>query len=190
MPHKKRCNMKIFYFITLIILGVSQTFGAPYSQEFIQAVSDEEDQQLREIFPQADLFSIKSGALLHHNAYKTDPESGVNTLVGFVFMTDEVEPDEWAYGGEIEALVGMTTEGVITKVKIVDHYEPFGYFSIDPPEFATQFDGKSILERFEEGYDVDSVTGATITVDGAARVIRKSARRIARAYIARTNSEK
>ena len=79
---------------------------------------------------------------------------------------------------------------MITKVKIVDHYEPFGYFSIDPPEFATQFDGKNILERFEEGYDVDSVTGATITVDGAARVIRKSARRIARAYIARKNSEK
>lgn len=142
--------------------------------------SSEEQDLLKEVFPDAAVFSDKTGRLPHYKAYASDGE----TLLGFVFMTHEVEPEEWAYSSEIEALVGLTLGGVITHVKIVDHYEPFGYFSIDPPEFVKQFDGKSILDPFEEGRDIDTVTRATITVEGAARVIRKAARQIARQHLA------
>ena len=66
---------------------------------------------------------------------------------------------------------------------MIAHREPYGYFSIEPPEFAAQFVGKSVLERFRVGDDVDAVTTATITVSSATRVIRKAARRVAREYL-------
>ena len=168
--------------ILLSLVGVQTFLGSPLAEP-IEQVTEDEEALLREVFPQADIFSTKSGVLPHHKVYKTDPKSGGNTLLGFAFMTHEVEPDEWAYEGPIEILVGMTVEGEIIGVKIVDHYEPFGYFSIDPPEFSEQFAGKSILDQFEEGRDVDSVSRATITVESAARVIKKSARQIARQHL-------
>ncbi|MCB2107606.1 MAG: FMN-binding protein [Rhodobacteraceae bacterium] len=146
--------------------------------------------ELKEMFPAADVFGEKSGQRPHYRAYKVDPATGGLVLAGFVFRADEVEPDEFAYASSIEMLVGLTVDGKITKIKILRHIEPFGYFSIDPPEFSAQFAGKSILDSFEAGYDVDAVTGATITVDGTLRVIRKSTRAIARQYLREQKGEK
>ena len=115
-------------------------------------------------------------------AYETDPETGANTLLGFVFLTTDIVPDERAYGGPIEILAGMTVYGVITGIHLVRHREPWGPFSIERPDFAPQFVGKSILDPFEVGNDIDAITRVTITLDGATRAIRKSARQIARQY--------
>jgi len=156
----------------------------------IREAAPGELKELKDIFPAADLFSEKSGRLPHYKAYSVDAGSGAVNLIGFVFMTNEVEPDEFAYASSIDALVGLTVQGTITKVKILRHIEPFGYFSIDPPEFAAQFEGKSILDPFEWGDDVDAVTGATITVEGAFRVLRKSTRAIARQYLQEQKSGK
>ena len=157
--------------------------------EEIKVAAKEVELQLREVFPSAEMFSVKEGRFPHHKAYGPDPETGERTLLGFVFITIEVEPEEWAYSSEIEMLVGMTTGGVITKVKMIDHYEPFGYFSIDPPEFLEQFEGKSILDPFEEGRDIDTVTRATITIEGAARVIKKAGRKIARQHLSKRQEQ-
>lgn len=185
MPAQKKLNLLIgFVAFALVLVVAGQSSFTVAQVEAIDAASAEEQQRLKEVFPGADVFSAKGGKKPHYKAYATDPKTSVNTLLGFVFMTHEIEPEEWAYSSEIEALVGMTTEGVITKIKMVDHYEPFGYFSIDPTEFVDQFEGKSILDPFEEGRDIDTVTRATITIEGAARVIRKSARQIARQYLA------
>ena len=40
-----------------------------------------------------------------------------------------------------------------------------------------------MLERFEVGGDIDAVTSATVTIEGTARVIRKSARKIVRQHL-------
>lgn len=185
MTAQKKLNLVIGLVAFALVLVVASQVSFTIAQDkAIEAASAEEQLLLKEVFPGADVFSTKEGKKPHYRAYATDSKSGANTLLGFVFMTHEVEPEEWAYSSEIEALVGITTEGVITKVKMVDHYEPFGYFSIDPPEFVDQFEGKSILDPFEEGRDIDTVTRATITIEGAARVIRKSARQIAKQYLA------
>jgi len=76
--------------------------------------------------------------------------------------------------------VGMDTKGVLTGVIVVEHHEPYGDFSIEPPAFATQFRGKSIRDAFRVGMDVDAVSRATISVTSASRAIRNSARRVAR----------
>lgn len=142
------------------------------------------------LFPQADEFSVKMGPLPHYRAYTTDEKTGAKTLLGFLFKTQEIEPEEWAYAGPIETLVGLTVEGKITEIRILYHREPFGSFSIDPPEFRAQFEGKSVLDPFEIGEDIDAVTRATFTVDGAARVIKKSARKIMQQYLAEQKKAK
>ncbi|MDX2144987.1 MAG: FMN-binding protein [Rhodospirillaceae bacterium] len=142
------------------------------------------------LFHDATEFSVKMGPLPHYRAYKTDAATGAKTLLGFLFKTHEVEPDEWAYAGPIETLVGLTTAGTITEIRILYHREPFGSFSIDPPEFRTQFEGKSILAPFEIGEDVDAVSRATFTVDGAARAIKKGSRKIMQQYLAEQKKAK
>jgi len=149
--------------------------------EIAEASADEET-LLKQVFPNGEVFSAKEGNLPHHKAY-TRTEGGDLEVAGFVFMTNEVEPDEWAYESRIELLVGLTKEGTITGVKLIDHYEPFGYFSIEPEEFVMQFDNKSILDPFEEGNDIDTVARATISIESAARVIRKGSRKIVRQYL-------
>lgn len=148
----------------------------------ITEVSAEETALLKEVFPEGEIFSVKQGRLPHHRAYAAD-EDGKMQVVGFAFMTNEIEPDEWGYESRLEMLVGMTVGGEITGLKLIDHYEPFGYFSIELPEFAEQFKGKSIMDKFEEGEDIDTVARATISIESAGRAVRKSSRKIARQFL-------
>ena len=73
--------------------------------------------------------------------------------------------------------------GVITRIIVVDHNEPYGNFSVDLPEYAVQFLEKSFRERFRVGDDIDAVSTATLTVTSATRAIRNGARRMARQFL-------
>lgn len=188
-PGKRRLVALALGLIVILAIVGAQTFLGGPKAEPIEAATEEEQALLSEVFPEATIFSVKGGRLPHHKAYRVDEKTGENTLLGFAFMTHEVEPDEWAYESELEILVGLTLEGSITGIKVVDHYEPFGYFSIDPPEFSEQFKGKSIMDAFEEGRDVDTVSRATISIESAGRVIRKSARQIARQHLEQVRSK-
>ena len=136
--------------------------------------------QLESLFPQAESFSPKQGSPPHFKAFGP---GGEGELLGLAFWTTELEPLERAYDGPIKILVGMDTDGMLTGIIVVEHREPYGYFSIDLPEFPTQFDGKSVRDRFRVGEDIDSFSRATVTVGSAARAVRNSARRIARAHL-------
>lgn len=157
-------------------------FTAATAQVEIAEASADEETLLKQVFPDGEVFSAKEGNLPHHKAYMLN-EDGELEVAGFIFMTNEVEPDEWAYESRIEMMVGLTKEGTITGVKLIDHYEPFGYFSIETEEFIAQFDNKSILDPFEEGNDIDTVARATISIESAARVIRKGSRKIVRQFL-------
>ena len=78
----------------------------------------------------------------------------------------------------------MDTSGVLTGVLVTQHHEPYGDFSVDPPQFAAQFKGKSIRDPFKVGADVDAVSRATISITSATRAIRNSARRVATRLLA------
>lgn len=148
-------------------------------------LSGEDAQQrlLRGVFPLADSFSSRGGKPPHYKAYRIDPDTEEETLVGFVFFTTDVEPLERGYEGPIEIMVGMDTAGVISAIRVMRHHEPYGWFSIEPFLFSSQFREKSILDPFRIGRDIDGVSRATITISSATRVIRKSARRIAKQYL-------
>lgn len=133
--------------------------------------------QLKQLFPSAPSFSPKAPDPPHYKAFGPDGPSAPFT--GLAFWTTEIEPLERGYDGPIKILVGMDTKGVLTGIIVVQHHEPYGDFSIETPQFAAQFKGKSVRDPFRVGYDIDAVSRATITITSAARAIRNSARRMA-----------
>ena len=144
--------------------------------------------QLEQLFPDAASFSAKSGSPPAYKALGAAVSGQEPKLLGYAYWTTELEPLERGFDGPIKMLVGMSTEGLLTGVVVAEHHEPYGYFSVEPPEFAAQFKGKSIRDPFKVGADVDAVARATITITSSARAIRNSSRRIARAYIAPPSS--
>ena len=88
-------------------------------------------------------------------------------------------------------LVGMDTHGIIQGVVMDYNSEPYGYFSVDPPEFVAQFKDKSMRDPFLVGKDIAAVSRASITMNGAARALRDASRTMAKAFLTpdRSSSE-
>src|SRR5207247_2554008 len=103
--------------------------------------------------------------------------------VGFAFWTTDMVPQEHGYHGPIHLLVGMDLSGILAGVVVDYDSEPYGYFSVEPPEFAGQFKGKSIRDPFKVGGDIDAVSRASISINSAARAVRDSSRMVARALL-------
>src|SRR5262249_61652573 len=114
-------------------------------------------------------------------AYTGNP--GLQTVAGYVFWTTELEPLERGYDGPIKILVGMDKTAHLTEILVTEHHEPYGYFSVDLPEFAQQFKGKDIRDPFKVGSDVAAVSRASISINSSSRAIRNGARRVARALL-------
>ena len=136
--------------------------------------------RLRKLFPSAAAFSAKQGTPPHFKAFAATQPGAPEEVIGYAFITTDLEPLETGYDGPIQMLVGITPAGVLTGVVVIAHREPYGYFSVEPPAFATQFEGKDVRDPFKVGADVDAVSRATITINSATRAIRNSARRFAR----------
>jgi transcriptional regulator of nitric oxide reductase len=142
------------------------------------------EEQLRHLFPEATSFSDKEGSPPVYRAYGPAVSGQEPELLGLAFWTTELDPLERGYDGPIQMLVGMDTAGLLTRVIVTDHREPYGYFSVELPEFSDQFVGKDIRDRFRYGDDVDAISRATVTVTSASRAIRNSARRAATGHLA------
>ena len=139
---------------------------------------------MRALFPKAAAFSPHEGTPLHFKAYAADPKTTPNPpLLGYIFWTTDVVPAEYGYHGPIHVLVGMDLTGVLTGAIVDYDSEPYGYFSVQPPEFSAQFVGKSIRQPFKVGADVHAVSRATISISSATRAIRDSSRIMAKAFL-------
>jgi transcriptional regulator of nitric oxide reductase len=142
------------------------------------------DQHLKKLFPKAVAFSTLEGTPLHFRAFAEDPKKNPSVQpIGYAFWTTDIMPNERGYHAAMHFLVGMDLQGVLTGVALDYDSEPYGYFSIQPPEFVAQFTGKSIRDPFRIGQDIDAVSRATITMEAAARVIRESSRTMARQFL-------
>jgi transcriptional regulator of nitric oxide reductase len=147
-------------------------------------VTHDADPFLRRLFPSAVAFSPFAGTPLHYKAYAVDPRSNPSAPpVGYVFWTTDVVPTEYAYHGPLHILVGMDTSGVINGAILAYHSDPYGYFSVEPPQFVAQFKGKSIRDPFQVGVDIHAVSRASISIASGTRAIRDSARLMARQFL-------
>jgi NosR/NirI family transcriptional regulator, nitrous oxide reductase regulator len=142
------------------------------------------DAHLKKLFPNAASFSALTGNPLHFTAYSVDPQKTPSSdPLGFAFWTTDLVPNEHGYHGPIHILVGMNMSGILTGVVVDYDSEPYGYFSVEPKEFAAQFTNKSIRDQFRVGADVDAVSRASLSINSAARAIRDSSRAMARALL-------
>ena len=142
------------------------------------------DAHLKKLFPQAVAFSPLEGTPLHFTAYSADPKKTPNApILGFAFWTTDIMPNERGYHAAMHFLVGMDLQGVLTGVVLDYDSEPYGYFSVQPPEFVARLKGKSVRDPFRIGQDIDAVARASITMEAAARVIRESSRTMARQFL-------
>src|SRR5262245_66575466 len=166
-------RMRLALIATVVVVAVDVLAG-------LQPSFDAKLQwQLMQLFPEATSFSPKGGDPPHYKAYLGE-KGTAGTLAGFAFWTTELEPLERGYDGPIKMLVGMDLKGMLTGVVVVEHHEPYGSFSVEPPRFAAQFRGKNIRDPFKVGDDVYAVSRASITITSATRAVKNSARRIAR----------
>jgi transcriptional regulator of nitric oxide reductase len=158
---------------TAVVLGADRIFTNPNPEA-----------HLKKLFPAAAAFSKLEGTPLHFTAYSADPQKSPSAApLGYAFWTTDLVPNEHGYHGPIYILVGLDLTGILTGVVVDYDSEPYGYFSVEPPQFAAQFKGKSIRDRFLVGADVDAVSRATLSVNSAARAIRDSSRMVARALL-------
>jgi transcriptional regulator of nitric oxide reductase len=139
--------------------------------------------ELEQLFPDAATFAAKSGNPPVYKALGPAASGQEPKLLGYAYWTTELEPLERGFDGPIKMLVGMDPAGALTGVIVTENREPYGYFSVETPQFPAQFKGKSIRDPFKVGSDVDAVARATITITSASRAIRNSSRRAARAYL-------
>lgn len=160
--------------LSFVLLAIGGANGQPNADAELQS-------QLKKLFPSAASFSAKSGTPA---VFRALGPGGDKDLLGFAYWTTDLEPLERGFDGPIKMLVGMDTKGVLTGVIVTDHREPYGYFSVDLPEWPQQFANKNIRDPFKVGSDVDAIARATISVTSASRAIRNASRKVARAYLA------
>ena len=158
--------------------------GAAWSQQQWRNLQSD---WLFEVMPQAISFSQKSGSPPVIRAF-SDPEQ--EQLIGLVFTTPDIPPEEVGFSGPLHLLVGMDLEGVLTGTKVLYYTESYRSFRgnfVEDAGFTQQLTNKSIADAFRLGTDIDTISRATITSWALTRGVRNAARRVAEAYL--INSE-
>lgn len=79
-----------------------------------------------------------------------------------------------SYDGDVTVLVGVSTDGTITGVQVVECTDSLGS-SILAPTFAQQFAGRKAGDALEIGTNVDAVSGATFSSRGATVLVKATA---------------
>ena len=140
---------------------------------------------MQELLPGAETFSEKSGEPSVYQGFRAT-ESGEQELVGYLFETPDVPPEEMGYSSTVHSLIALDLEGTVTGIEIIQYREAYrsirGDF-LNSERFPNQFFDKHLSEEFRVGRDVDGVSRATISSWAVARGIRNAARRVAQAYM-------
>lgn len=142
-------------------------------------------QLLSDLFPEAVEFSEKSGNPPVIRAYG-ESGAGEQELLGYVFETADLPPEEVGYSAPINVLVGMRLDGRLTSIQVLFYRESYKSIRGDflaTERFPNQFDDKNITEGFRVGRDIDGVSRATLTSWAVSRGIRNAGRRVAAAYM-------
>jgi NosR/NirI family nitrous oxide reductase transcriptional regulator len=115
--------------------------------------------QLAAVFPDASRFLRYLQPVPHYRAFgRSDDDLGV------AFVTTEVCPEEsQGYHGPISTLVGLSRDGKIVGVRLLEHWESPKYLKDHLDAFVEQYPGRDAGGPFVLGRDIDAITGATIT---------------------------
>lgn len=129
---------------------------------------------LKDVMPQADSFKPinEKGEIVYYTAKDAHKKT-----IGFVFKTTAQ-----GYAGKIQTLAGLTPDGTITGIKVLDQNETPGLGgricevkeSKKSPWFQEQFTDKKV----EDLNSVQAITGATISSRAVIDSVKKRAEEI------------
>jgi NosR/NirI family nitrous oxide reductase transcriptional regulator len=176
-----RPNLSACFMAALMLLCSATALAkTPYST-IVQA------DWLKEVLPVAESFSEKeAGEYPVYRGYRSNPDSGEQEQVGFVFTNRDYPPMRVGYAAPIDVLIGMDMEGVVTNMKVLDYYESYMYSRgdfIDNSTFLSQFRNKPISDEFRLNRDIDGLSAASATSVAISRSVGETARRVARAFL-------
>jgi hypothetical protein len=147
----------------LIVLAAAWVAGTFRSQADLEPF-------LKKAFPEADHFTPSTGG-----AYKAWKDADERKLVGYIALESG-----HGYGGDLLLAVALSPEGSIEGLAVVDHKETAAYFErVMRRGVLDGLKGKKYSDPFDLDQDVDSVTGATLSVKALAVAARKASRQVA-----------
>ena len=177
-----------FALVAALPVVVALLIPAPGAAGQPNTLADIEAELMRGVLPGAVSFAPAESTLpIYAGFADSDPEA---KLLGYVFFTPDLPPEEIGYSAPIDMLVGMDTGGTVTGLEIIHYTESYksirGDF-INTGGFPRQFAGMEIGEGFRVGRDIDGISRATITAWAVARGIRNAARRVALEHLPDTD---
>ena len=124
------------------------------------------ESELRSIMQEGESFKKKKEPFLYYEVYKN------RRLIGYIFDTRDLAPDEKGYGGPIEVLAGIDKQGILLNLEVLRQNETPEYAgAITGKRFLGQFKGKSYHDEFAVGKDIEGITHATISSAAVARSV-------------------
>lgn len=151
-----------------IVASASLAIVNSFTKARILAQSQtEEESSLKEVFPPAANFeAVKSGnEVIYYKAFDKDGK-----FIGAAFKASGK-----GYSGTIETMAGLTQEGRITAIKVVNQNETPGLGSqVAEPAFSNRFSNKD-LQNLNQ---VQAITGATISSRAVIDSVKKKAEEI------------
>ena len=107
-------------------------------------------------------------AVLPADSYTEVEYTGGDPLVSKVYQAGDagyvVQVAPSGFGGVLDVMVGVNTDGTCSGVSIISHSETSGLgANATKEDFRSQFVGKSDVAVTKDGGDINALTGATIT---------------------------
>lgn len=134
------------------------------------------------------IFCAVSAGLLAAVFLLTDPIIKLNAKLVYENSVKEVLPaagkavevSPRGYAGPVRMLVGVSLDGKVIGLKIIEQKETPGLGSnITSRKFLGQFIGKTINDPIQPKQDIDAITGATISSRAVCNGVREGLRRFA-----------
>ncbi|EKV26373.1 Nitrous oxide reductase maturation protein NosR [Caenispirillum salinarum AK4] len=174
----KAPRLRILTTVLLVLIGLIATAlpaAAASLDEYLDKVS------AADLVPGADRLGEPQGTPPVVPAYKGD------AVAGYVFLNSDFTNATGYSGRPIHILAGVSTEGVISGVRMVEHHEPIVLIGIpeerirDYNQAIVGYDAVTMTAPAETG-EPDIISGATVTVlvmyDSVTRGAAKVARRL------------
>ncbi len=148
-----------FLFVFIIIL-------ITFSGIIYQKSKGDEDvlKYIKNLFPEASSFIKKKEKFIIYDTYDENQRK-----IGYA-----VEATSAGYAGPIKVLVGVSNDGHILGVKVLEQVEtPWFFQKVLAENFLGRFKGLSLSSPISLKNDIDAVSGATYTAEGIVRSVRK-----------------
>lgn len=162
-------GLKIFLISSWVVIAAFGLLARPY----IIPRAEVGIPQLVLVFPSAHSFSDELKNPSRRDAYAKD-----SSVLGSVVRSTDLAPSIKGYNGEISLLIGVSHDGTITGVTVLEHNETPSYVR-NLMQWVNTFRGRHVTDDLEIGIDVDGMTRATVSSKAIIDLTRISSREVA-----------